>query len=95
VADHPFIFIGQLTVYVFIACVALLLIARARIRKARPTPGIQLSSDRRWWWDGQTWRDAERDVPLTAARSADGLWWWDGAAWRTVPNPPTQASSEP
>jgi len=65
VADHPFIFIGQLTVYVFIACVALLLIARARMRKARPTPGIQLSSDRRWWWDGQTWRDAERDVPLT------------------------------
>lgn len=44
-----------------------------------------LSDDRRWWWDGQQWREAQELAPPTAPRSPDGAWWWDGAAWRPVP----------
>jgi hypothetical protein len=44
-----------------------------------------LSEDRRWWWDGQQWRDVEEVAPPNAPRSPDGAWWWDGTAWRAVP----------
>ncbi len=40
--DHPFIFIGQLTVYVFVACVVLLIIARAE--RAQPDLPLACSS---------------------------------------------------
>jgi hypothetical protein len=49
--------------------------------------GLQLSEDKRSWWDGTTWRDADREVPPTAQRSDDGKFWWDGQAWR--PTGPT------
>jgi hypothetical protein len=49
-----------------------------------PSPPIQMSEDRRSWWDGSAWRDAEREVPPAAQRSGDGMFWWDGAAWRPV-----------
>jgi hypothetical protein len=49
-----------------------------------PSPPVQMSDDRRSWWDGSAWRDAEREVPPTAQRSGDGRFWWDGAAWRAV-----------
>lgn len=44
-----------------------------------------LSADRRWWWDGERWRDAEQVVPPGSQRSGDGASWWDGASWRPVP----------
>ena len=47
-------------------------------------PPIQMSEDRRSWWDGSAWRDAEREVPPAAQRSGDGNFWWDGASWRPV-----------
>lgn len=51
-----------------------------------PGQGLaQLSDDRRWWWDGERWRDAEQVVPPGRRRSADGALWWDGVAWRPVP----------
>ena len=49
-----------------------------------PSPPVQMSEDRRSWWDGSGWRDAEREVPPAAQRSGDGKFWWDGAAWRPV-----------
>ena len=49
-----------------------------------PRPPIQMSEDRRSWWDGSAWRDAEHEVPPGAERSGDGKFWWDGAAWRPV-----------
>ena len=49
-----------------------------------PSPPVQMSEDRRSWWDGSAWRDAEHEVPPTAQRSGDGKFWWDGAAWRPV-----------
>ena len=50
--------------------------------------GLQMSDDRRSWWDGAAWRDAEREVPPAAQRSEDGHFWWDGAAWRPMPSSP-------
>jgi hypothetical protein len=49
-----------------------------------PSPPVQMSEDRRSWWDGSGWRDAEHEVPPAAQRSGDGKFWWDGAAWRPV-----------
>jgi len=48
------------------------------------TSAVQMSEDRRSWWDGTTWRDAERELPPSAQRSGDGKFWWDGAAWRPI-----------
>lgn len=54
---------------------------------AQPLPAmpVQLSEDRKQWWDGTSWRDAEHDVPPTAQRSDDGRFWWDGHNWRPIP----------
>jgi hypothetical protein len=49
---------------------------------------LHMSPDGSYWWDGQAWRDASRDVPPGALRSADGYYWWDGRVWRPVPEPP-------
>ena len=46
---------------------------------------VRLTSDRRYWWDGQFWKDTMLEAPLTAKRSADGRFWWDGEEWRAVP----------
>lgn len=53
-----------------------------------PAPTIQMSDDRRSWWDGMAWRDAEREVPPSAQRSSDGQFWWDGQAWRPIHTTP-------
>jgi hypothetical protein len=62
---------------------------------SRGSDGLSWSPDRRWWWDGQSWRDAEKSMPATALLSADQKTWWDGEAWRAVPGsavvPPTEA----
>ena len=50
-----------------------------------PGAGVQMSPDGRYWWDGQSWRDAQVQVPPSAQRSADGHFWWDGKQWRPVP----------
>jgi hypothetical protein len=52
------------------------------VAAAAPTP--QMSPDGAFWWDGQTWRDAQHEVPPAAQRSADGAFWWDGQKWRPV-----------
>src|SRR5438128_7564874 len=51
---------------------------------AAAAPGPQMSPDGAFWWDGQTWRDAQHEVPPAAQRSADGAFWWDGQKWRPV-----------
>lgn len=43
------------------------------------------SEDREWWWDGQQWRDALRELPAGVVLSEDRRSWWDGKAWREVP----------
>lgn len=45
---------------------------------------LQMSEDRRTWWDGQTWVAADRATPPMARRSTDGNLWWDGQEWRAV-----------
>ncbi len=45
---------------------------------------VQMSPDGAFWWDGQTWRDAQHEVPPAAQRSDDGAFWWDGQKWRAV-----------
>jgi hypothetical protein len=56
---------------------------------ATPAPGdLQMSDDRRSWWDGSAWRDAEHEVPPAAQRSEDKHFWWDGTAWRPMPPSP-------
>jgi hypothetical protein len=53
---------------------------------------VQMSEDRRSWWDGTTWRDAEHDAPPAAQRSGDGKYWWDGEAWRPISSDPADAA---
>lgn len=54
-----------------------------------PVSAVQMSDDRRSWWDGATWRDAEHEAPPAAQRSSDGQFWWDGQTWRPMPGAPT------
>lgn len=51
---------------------------------ARPGGELIWSDDRSWWWDGRSWRDAEKDIPPMAIRSEDGQRWWDGQTWRPL-----------
>jgi hypothetical protein len=51
---------------------------------ATPAAAVQMSPDGAFWWDGQTWRDAQHEVPPMAQRSPDGAFWWDGQKWRAV-----------
>ena len=51
---------------------------------AAPAGPLQMSPDGAYWWDGQAWRDAQREVPPMAQRSPDGAFWWDGQKWRAV-----------
>lgn len=53
-----------------------------------PDGPFVMSEDRRSWWDGVTWRDAEHEVPPAAQRSEDGQFWWDGEVWRPMPPNP-------
>ena len=46
--------------------------------------GLTWSDDRRFWWDGSVWVDAEVTSPPGAPISDDGSLWWDGVAWRPV-----------
>src|SRR5207245_355020 len=57
-----------------------------------PAGGVQMSTDGKYWWDGQNWRDAATETPPSAQRSSDGALWWDGQNWRPVPHagPPQQ-----
>lgn len=69
--------------------IGILLMRRARRSRSAAGPvdtsgGLLLSPDGTHWWDGQAWRDAQRDVPPAAMRSADGSYWWDGQKWRLV-----------
>jgi len=54
-------------------------------RQHRSSAAERLTSDRRYWWDGQYWKDTLLEAPPAAKRSADGHFWWDGAEWRPVP----------
>src|SRR5690348_78914 len=47
--------------------------------------GPLMSEDGRYWWDGQAWRDATKEVPPDALRSGDGYYWWDSRTWRPMP----------
>ena len=68
--------------------VALVMLLRGRGRGSRPADSSpQISPDGRYWWDGQSWRDAEQMAPPNTMRSADGYYWWDGTSWRRVPAP--------
>jgi opacity protein-like surface antigen len=87
--------IGALIPIVLVAIVVigvgLLLVARSRRPAAAMagamSPGIPMSPDGNYWWDGQAWRDAAREAPPFAQRSSDGTLWWDGRTWRPVPPP--------
>jgi hypothetical protein len=71
--------------------VAIVLVRRRRRPTVATDPwlaALNLSPDRRLWWDGQTWIDASFQSPPSAQRSADGTFWWDGVVWRPVPSRP-------
>ena len=73
--------------------------SRARTSAAGAASGlagaVQMSNDGNYWWDGQTWRDASKEVPPSAQRSGDGALWWDGQTWRPVPQAGEPANPTP
>jgi hypothetical protein len=89
--------LGAIAGIIIAVVVALAIVATRRRGRAVPAMAgagmmggagdVQLSQDGNYWWDGQTWRDASREVPPTAQRSSDGTLWWDGRAWRPAPQP--------
>jgi len=79
---------GALLVVIMLGLGTVFLLRRNRSSSAALVAAWPLMSDgRHYWWDGQAWRDATREVPPEAIRSEDGVYWWDGAAWRLVERP--------
>lgn len=84
----PFAIGAGSVVVVGLLLVALVMLLRGLGRGSRAAESSpQISPDGRYWWDGQSWRDAEQAAPPSAMRSADGYYWWDGNSWRRVPAP--------
>jgi hypothetical protein len=84
--EPAFAFGGFIVFVLVLAFLAGLIgLAVVLVRRSRPPAVAQLTSDGRYWWDGQFWRDALLEAPPTAKRSADGHFWWDGRQWRPVP----------
>ncbi|HEY3084857.1 MAG TPA: hypothetical protein VGK28_05305 [Candidatus Dormibacteraeota bacterium] len=82
--------LGGVVVLALLTGLILLVLVRSRRRPAGQLAGVtalHVSSDGRYWWDGQAWRDTSRDVPPGALRSEDGRYWWDGAEWRLIEQP--------
>jgi len=98
--------IGALIVVAVVAVLALMMRRRSGMTPATaaapgamgspPAGGVQMSTDGKYWWDGQNWRDAATEAPPSAQRSSDGALWWDGQNWRPVPHagPPQQPQQE-
>jgi hypothetical protein len=60
-----------------------MVIIRVGTETATPDTGhLTWSEDRRYWWDGQTWVDADQTPPPGALHSERGDQWWDGTMWR-------------
>jgi hypothetical protein len=79
---------GALLVVLLVAFGTLYMVRRNRSgSRGMAAAGPLMSDGRHYWWDGQAWRDATRDVPPDAMRSDDGFYWWDGAAWRLIEKP--------
>lgn len=83
--------IGGVFILALVVGVIWLVVALVRRSMGRPTvvdggtwSAVPLSPDGGYWWDGQAWRDAAREMPATAQRSPDGHFWWDGRQWRPV-----------
>jgi hypothetical protein len=84
------IFAGVIALITVVALVIVLIVLLRRRRPMQPlvatAPGLlNLSPDRRYWWDGQSWQDTAARVPPGASMAPDGGQWWDGVAWRPVP----------
>ena len=46
---------------------------------------LNWSDDRRYWWNGTEWVDAQKATPPGVTYSDDQRQWWDGKTWRPVP----------
>jgi hypothetical protein len=80
--------VGFLVLVLVLGTALLFLIRALRRPRAIAVPIVpNMSPDGAYWWDGQRWRDASFDPPLSAPRSPDGAYWWDGRAWRPSPAP--------
>lgn len=77
--------LGPLVLVALILGVIGFFVARSRRGRVAMVSAVQMSPDGGYWWDGQSWRDAQREAPPYAQRSADGAYWWDGARWRPMP----------
>jgi hypothetical protein len=86
---EPALAVGGLLVFVLVIAFIAGLIGLTAIlvgRRQQHKPAAErLTSDRRYWWDGQYWKDTLLEAPPAAKRSVDGHFWWDGAEWRPVP----------
>ena len=73
-------------VAIVVGGIVLLIVLRRRRPPQPAFAAVSLSPDRRYWWDGMSWQDAEARMPPGAQLSPDATHWWDGVAWR--PRPP-------
>jgi len=73
---HPF-FLAILLVVLLLVFGPIMAIVAVVVLGGRKTvqPGVQLSADGLWWWNGQQW---------ISTLSDDGRWRWDGRTWQPV-----------
>jgi len=79
--------LGGVVVLALLTGLIVLVLVRSRRRPAAQLAGataLHVTTDGRYWWDGQAWRDSSRDVPPGALKSEDGHYWWDGGEWRLI-----------
>lgn len=89
---HPGAFILLWMSPMIVVCLGLgltILLTNREVKEAISSgkaPAYWLSSDRRWWWDGDGWASLLVAAPAGALRAPGGNYWWAGYEW--LPCPP-------
>jgi hypothetical protein len=84
VSDGQLLF-GIVVIGLLAAGAVFVLMRKSELRPATPAASREMTSDRKFWWNGTYWVATSEMAPPWAQRSPDGAFWWDGHAWQQMP----------